>query len=173
MQEILEVDVVSKIFVHKGEKVMVDSDLAELYDVEVKYLKRQVRRNIERFPEDFMFIISNDEHQESLRCQIGTLKRGQHSKYPPMVFTEQGVAQLSSVIKSERAIKVNILIIRLFTRMRRLLMSHKGLMLKIEQIERGLTDQGLEIKMLFDYITRLNEVKEQHESQKSRKRIGF
>jgi hypothetical protein len=165
--------VVSKIFIQRDEKVMIDSDLAELYGVEVKYLKRQVRRNIERFPEDFMFIISIDEYQESLRRQYGTLKRGQHLKYPPMLFTEQGVAQLSSVIKSDRAIKVNILIIRLFTRMRRLLMSHKGLMLKIEQIERGLTDQGLEIQMLFEYITKLNEAKEQHESQESRNGNGF
>ncbi len=125
MELIPHAEIVSKIFIVRGEKVMIDSDLAELYDVETKYLKRQVRRNIDRFPDDFMFEITSKEYAD-LRSQIGTLKRGQHSKYPPMVFTEQGVAQLSGVINSERAIKVNIQIIRLFTKMRMLLMTHKG-----------------------------------------------
>jgi ORF6N domain-containing protein len=158
MRARLEAEIVSKIFIIRGEKVMIDSDLAQLYGVETKYLKRQVRRNIDRFPEDFMFLISSEEYQELLRSQNGTLKRGQHSKYPPMVFTEQGVAQISSVVNSERAIKVNILIIRLFTKMRRLLVSHKGLMLKVEKIEQGLKGQGREIQVLFEYIKKLNDV---------------
>jgi hypothetical protein len=99
--------IISKIVFLRNEKVILDSDLAELYGVETKQLKRAVRRNINRFPEDFMFQLSKEEYQ-SLRSQFGTLKRGAHAKYPPMAFTEQGVAMLSSVLNSEREIKVNI-----------------------------------------------------------------
>ncbi len=95
-----------KIYYVRGQKVMLDSDLAELYGVEVKQLKRQVRRNIDRFPPDFMFQLSKDEY-DPLRCHLGTLKRGEHSKYLPYVFTEQGVAMLSSVLNSKRAVQVN------------------------------------------------------------------
>ena len=91
----------------RGQKVIIDADLAELYGVETKRLKEQVRRNIERFPEDFMFELTKDEYQ-ALRSQIATLKRGQHSKYTPFAFTEHGVLMLSSVLNSERAIQVNI-----------------------------------------------------------------
>jgi hypothetical protein len=96
----------SKIYFIRQQKVMLDNDLAELYNVETKQLKRQVRRNIERFPEDFMFELTQNEN-EILRSQFGTLKRGEHSKYLPMAFTEQGVAMLSSVLNSPTAIKVN------------------------------------------------------------------
>lgn len=103
----------------RGLKVMLDSDLAELYEVEVKYLKRQVNRNIERFPKDFMFELTHKEYN-SLRCQIGTLKsgRGQHAKYLPYVFTEEGVAMLSGVLRSKTAIQVNINIMRAFVLIR-------------------------------------------------------
>ena len=97
----------SKIYVIRNQKVMLDSDLAALYQVDTKQLKRQVRRNIERFPEDFMFELTREEY-EILRSQFGTLKRGEHSKYLPMAFNEQGVAMLSSVLSSPTAIKVNI-----------------------------------------------------------------
>src|SRR4030067_3143922 len=96
----------SKIFLIRNEKVLLDFDLAELYGVETKQLKRAVRRNIYRFPLDFMFPLTKAENN-SLRSQIGTLKRGEHSKYLPYAFTEQGVAMLSSVLNSERAVKVN------------------------------------------------------------------
>jgi hypothetical protein len=151
---------------------MLDRDLAELYGVETKYLKRQVRRNIDRFPEDFMFDLTKEEYN-SIRSQIGTLKKGQHSKYPPMAFTEQGVAQLSSVLNSDRAIKVNIQIIRLFTQMRKLLLNHKDLILKIEKIESKLDGQGYEIQVLFEYLKKLMGDKALEKSQKSRKRIGY
>jgi hypothetical protein len=95
--------IISKIVFLRDEKVILDRDLAELYGVETKQLKRAVRRNINRFPEDFMFQLSKEEYQ-SLRSQFGTLKRGAHAKYPPMAFTEQGVAMLSSVLNSQRAI---------------------------------------------------------------------
>ena len=105
-----------RIYLIRGQKVMIDSDQAELYGVETKLLNRGVRRNLERFPEDFMFQLTKDE-EESLRIQFGTLKpagRGQHRKYLPYVFTEQGVAMLSSVLNSKRAIEVNIAIMRAF-----------------------------------------------------------
>ncbi|MGB5155897.1 ORF6N domain-containing protein [Desulfobacterium sp. N47] len=91
----------------RGVKVMLDNDLAELYGVDTKQLKRSVRRNIDRFPSDFMFELSKNEY-DSLRCQNGTLKRGTHSKYMPFAFTEQGVAMLSSVLNSKKAIEINM-----------------------------------------------------------------
>jgi hypothetical protein len=167
-----EGELLSKIHIIRGEKVMLDYDLSELYGVETKYLKRQVRRNIERFPEDFMFELTKDEYK-SLRSQIGTLKRGQHSKYAPLVFTEQGVAQLSSVVNSELAIQVNIQIIRLFTQMRKLLLSQKDLILKVQKIESNLEGQAHEIQVLFEYIKRLMNEQEVIKAQSSRKKIGF
>jgi len=103
--------IVSKIIFLRSEKVLLDLDLAQLYGVETKQLKRAVRRNIDRFPPDFMFELTKEEY-DSLRYQFGTLKRGEHSKYLPMAFTEQGVAMLSSVLKSKSAIEVNIAIMR-------------------------------------------------------------
>ena len=99
---------------------MLDLDLAILYDVETRVLKQAVRRNIKRFPSDFMFELTQDEYR-SLRSQFVTLKRGQHSKYPPFAFTEQGVAMLSGILNSDRAIKVNIAIMRTFVQLRKLL----------------------------------------------------
>lgn len=98
--------IMNKIFVIRGQKVMLDNDLSELYGVETKRLKEQVRRNINRFPEDFMFELTREEFL-SLRSQNATLKRGQHSKYIPFAFTEHGVLMLSNVLKSERAIQVH------------------------------------------------------------------
>jgi phage regulator Rha-like protein len=108
---------VNKIYFIRGQKVMIDRDLAELYGVETKQLKRQVNRNIERFPADFMFELTKEEYLV-LRCQTGTLKQGGHAKFLPYAFTEQGVAMLSSVLASKQAIAVNIQIIRVFTKMR-------------------------------------------------------
>jgi len=150
---------------------MLDKDLAEMYGVETKYLKRQVRRNIRRFPKDFMFELDRNEIDD-LRCQIGTSRWG-GSRYVPMAFTEQGVAQLSSVLSSERAIDVNIQIIRLFTRMRKLLMKHKELLLKVEKMDGRIDGQSSEIRILFDYIRKLIEDKNVRDKQASRARIGF
>ncbi len=172
MERIGPVEIVSKIYQIRGEQVMLDSDLADLYEVETKYLKRQVRRNIDRFPEDFMFELTEEEYG-ALRRQIGTLKQGAHSKYAPMVFTEQGVAQLSGVINSTLAIQVNIQIIRLFTRMRKLLLTHQDLILKVERIEQDLQGQSHEIRVLFEYMKRLLEEKQKEEEQGDRKRIGY
>ena len=130
---------------------MLDRDLAELYGVETKYLKRQVRRNIQRFPSDFMFELTKEE-LASLRSQFGTLKRGGHSKYLPMAFTEQGVAQLSMVINSEQAILVNIQIIRLFAKMRKILIENKDVLLRLEQIEKQTSKSSTDIEAIFSAL---------------------
>src|SRR3990167_8198939 len=125
----------NRILLLRGCKVMLDSDLADLYEVEVKQLKRQVRRNIDRFPADFMFELSKQEY-ESLKRHFGTLKRGEHSKYLPYAFTEQGVAMLSSVLRSKRAVRVNIEIMRAFVKLRELVGAHKELAGKLAELER-------------------------------------
>lgn len=172
MEEVVNNQIIEKIFIVREVKVMIDSDLAQLYGVETKYLKRQVKRNIERFPDDFMFYLTKEE-QTGLRCQVGTLKRGTHSKYLPMAFTEQGVAQLSGVLNSKRAIEVNIQIIRMFTKMRMLLMNHKDLILKLEKMELNLENHGKEITVLFRYIKKLIQHNSKVEKQKNRNRIGY
>jgi|SRR5882724_3846012 len=123
------------IFIIRGHKVMLDSDLAGLYDVTTKNLKRAVNRNKSRFPSDFMFVLTKEEYR-SLRCQIGTLEKGQHAKYLPYVFTQEGIAMLSSVLQSERAAQVNIAIMRAFVRLRELLATHKDLARKLDDLEK-------------------------------------
>lgn len=127
-----------KILIMRGHKVMLDSDLAALYGVETKKLIQAVKRNPDRFPTDFMFTLENQE-VASLRSQIVTIKtgRGEHRKYAPYVFTEQGVAMLSSILHSPRAIQVNIEIMRAFVKLRQLLMSHKDLTEKLDKMEKN------------------------------------
>lgn len=151
----------------RGQKVMLDRDLAELYDVEIRVLVQAVKRNIRRFPADFMLQLTWDEWKD-IRSQIVTLKtgRGQHRKYPPYAFTEQGVAMLSSVLKSDRAIDVNVEIIRVFVRLREMLASHKELARKLATLEKKYDDQ---FKVIFDAIRRLMIPPK---SEKKRK-IGF
>lgn len=162
--------VISKIYYIRDQKVMLDSDLAELYGVETKQLKRQVRRNIDRFPDDFMFELTLEEYR-ILRSQIGTLSHGAHSKFIPMAFTEQGVAMLSSVLNSSRAINVNIQIIRIFTRVRQVLIDNTDIRLEIEKIKNKLENQDKNMEIVFKY---LDELLEKQESPKPpRKRIGF
>ena len=153
-----------KILFIRQEKVMLDSDLAALYAVETKQLKRAVNRNIDRFPEDFMFELTREEYN-SLRCHFGTLKKGAHSKYLPYVFTEQGVAMLSSVLNSKRAILVNIHIIRAFVKLRKMLGSHEDLRRKIENME---AKYDYQFKVVFDAIKELLTPPE-----KPKRRIGF
>lgn len=125
------------IFVIRGRKVMLDSDLAKLYDMETKALNRAVRRNYKRFPEDFMFQLTEVEH-DALRYQFGTLRseHGKHRKYPPLVFTEQGVAMLSGILNSDRAIDVNISIMRTFVKLRQLLLQ-ESLSDRLTNLEKG------------------------------------
>lgn len=135
--EVQEETILEKIYLIRGQKVMLDRDLAEMYGVEVRVLNQAVKRNASRFPEDFMFQLSKEE-KDSLRSQIVILEKGRHTKYLPYTFTEQGVAMLSSVLNSETAIQVNIQIIRLFTKMKQLILDNKDLWMKIEKIEQHL-----------------------------------
>ena len=158
--------IINRIFLVRRRKVMSDSDLAELYGVKTFVLNQAVRRNIERFPDDFMFQLTREEYK-SLRSQFVILEsgRGQHKKYLPRVFTEQGVAMLSSVLRSRRAIQVNIQIIRTFTRLRELMASHEELRRKIEELEKK-SDQRF--KTIFELIKNLLD-----EKVKPRAKIGF
>lgn len=153
---IAEEVVIRSIYEIRGVKVMIDRDLAELYGVETKQLKRQVRRNIERFPNDFMFQLSKQEFN-NWRSQFGTSNASDKKglRYAPYVFTEQGIAQLSSVLKSERAIKVNIHIIRLFTKMRVMLLNNKDVLLKLDQMEKDVLQNSDDVKMIFEALKQL------------------
>ncbi|MBI5675051.1 MAG: ORF6N domain-containing protein [Nitrospirae bacterium] len=157
MKELIPVEIIEKkIYLIRGEKVMLDSDLAELYGVAVKVLNQAVKRNISRFPEDFMFQLTMEE-DESLRSQIVTLKkgRGEHRKYLPNVFTEQGVAMLSSVLNSERAIQVNVVIMRTFVKLRAFLSANKELAHKLMLLETRIEKHDDEIKAIFNAIRQL------------------
>ena len=143
----------NSIFFVRGHKVMLDSDLAELYAVRTKVFNQAVKRNKARFPADFMFQLTNEEF-DALRSQIVTLNkgRGRHRKYAPFVFTEQGVAMLSGVLRSKRAVHVNIEIMRAFVRLREMLAAHKGLAKKLEELEKKYDTQ---FKVVFDAIRQL------------------
>lgn len=160
--------VMNKIYVIRGHKVMLDSDLAELYQVETKQLKRQVKRNSERFPKDFMFELTEKEF-ENLRSQNGTTSWG-GTRYLPMVFTEHGVLMLSSVLSSSKAIQVNIQIMRIFTRIRQMLTDNTELRLAIEKLERKTENHDKNIELVFHYIDELTEKKENPEL---RNKIGY
>jgi hypothetical protein len=143
------------IFLIRGEKVMVDSDLAELYAVETKVLNRAVKRNLKRFPADFMFKLTAKE-AATLRCQIGTSKPGSGGRrYLPNVFTEQGVAMLSSVLNSDRAVMVNIEIMRAFVRLRTLFAAHSELTAKLTELEGRVATHDEHIRAIFDAIRQL------------------
>ena len=151
--------IASFIFLIRGEKVIMDYTLAQLYEVEVRILKRAVRRNIQRFPGDFMFELTEAEYL-SLRSQFGILKRGVHSKFLPFAFTEQGVAMLSGILNSQGAIKVNIAIMRAFVQIRRFLESNKELARKIEDLEKAISGHDEKIQLIFIAIKKLMEEKE-------------
>ena len=160
----------NKIYLIRGQKVMLDKDLAGLYGVLTKYLNQRVRRNTKRFPEDFMFQITKEEWEalrlqiatlnkvqdnRILRFQIGTLKRGQHIKYLPYAFTEHGILMLSSVLNSQRAIDVNIRIMRTFSRLRQILANNKELSGKLEQLEKRVFKHDSDIRELVRDIRRM------------------
>ncbi|WP_255713356.1 MULTISPECIES: ORF6N domain-containing protein [unclassified Pedobacter] len=158
----------NKIYEIRRHKVMLDSDLAELYGVETKRLNEQIRRNTDRFPEDFMFQL-NDSEWEFLRSQIATSKIGRGGRtYLPNVFTEHGVLMLSSVLNSQQAIQVNIQIVRIFTRLRNLLSEHTELKLEIADIKTQLQNHDKNIELVFSYLDKLIDKENQ-----PRKRIGF
>ena len=147
--------IINKIYIIRGKKVMLDFDLSQLYGIETKQLKRAVRRNIDRFPDDFMFEMKDKELQ-NWRSQFGTSNREKMGlRIPPFAFTEQGVAMLSSVLNSEIAIKVNIQIIRVFSRMRELLLAHKEILSKLEQLEKSISYHDESIEIIFNTLKKL------------------
>jgi hypothetical protein len=160
------------IYIIHGEKVMLDFDLAMLYSVETRTLKQAVRRNIKRFPEDFMFVLNASEWKEVItNCDnLGVLK---FSPSRPFAFTEQGVAMLSSILNSERAISVNIQIIRVFTRMRTMIESHKDILKKLEMLEKKDIELDEKVTLIFEYLKELEQTKQEETEFKQRKRIGF
>ena len=162
--------VMNQIYYIRGQKVMIDRDLAVLYNVETRILKQAVRRNITRFPDDFMFEMTKEEFQ-NWRSQIVISNSDLMGlRFMPFCFTEQGVAMLSSVLNSERAINVNIQIIRIFTRIRHMFMDNTELRLEIEKIKSKLDNQDKNMEVVFRY---LDELIENKEDPKPRKRIGF
>ena len=160
--KITEESVISKIYSIRDKKVMIDKDLAELYGVETKYLKRQVKRNIKRFPEDFMFEMSKEEFQH-WRSQFVTSNSSEKMglRYAPYVFTEQGVAMLSGVLHSDRAIMVNIQIMRAYSQIQELLTNNLNF---------KISNHSKNIELVFNY---LDELIDKKENQKPRTRIGY
>lgn len=159
--------VMNKIYFIRGEKVMLDRDLAELYGVATKALKQSVKRNIKRFPKDFMFEL-NIKEAANLRSQIVTSSWG-GERYLPMAFTEQGVAMLSSVLNSDRAISVNIQIMRIFTKIRQTLADTTELRLGIEELKRKTENNTKNIELVFQYLDELLDKK----SNPKRRKIGY
>ncbi|MDD4909240.1 MAG: ORF6N domain-containing protein [Candidatus Omnitrophica bacterium] len=165
MADLITTEVIAtKILIIRGKRVMLDSDLAVLYGVKTKRLNEQVYRNIKRFPEDFMFQLTEEE-TDFLRSHFATSKRGGR-RYLPYVFTQEGVAMLSSVLNSERAILTNIQIMRAFAQFRRLLLTHRDLRRKIEEMERKYDKQ---FAVVFQAIKQLLE----QPAEKEKRRIGF
>lgn len=160
--------IMNKIYFIRGQNVMIDRDLAELYGVETRRLKEQVNRNISRFPSHFMFELTKEEN-ENLRSQNATFKQGAFSKYLPYAFTEHGVLMLSNVLKSGRAIEMSIKIIDVFVRLREMLLTHKDILLKLEQIEKKVTGHDDDIQLIFEYVKQLLTPP----PQKPRTRVGF
>lgn len=160
--------VINKIYVIRDQKVMLDRDLADLYEVNTGYLNKTVKRNIKRFPDDFMFQL-NAEEFKNLMFQIGTSSWGGTRKLP-YVFTEQGVAMLSGILNSDRAISVNIQIMRIFTRIRKMLADNTDLRLEIEKIKNKLDNQDKNMEVVFRY---LDELMKNTERSGQREPIGY
>jgi phage regulator Rha-like protein len=165
--------IMSKIYIIRGRKVMLDRDLAELYGVDTKQLKRAVRRNINRFPEDFMFEMTKEELGK-WRYQFGTSNKEKMGlRILPFVFSEHGAVMLASVLNSERAITVNIQIIQIYNKMREMLLTHKDILLQLEQMQNKLAKHDNNIQLIFEYIKQLEQKRQHKSDQQSRKKIGF
>jgi phage regulator Rha-like protein len=167
MKDMISIESIAiKIYFIRDHKVMLDRDLAELYGVETKVFKQAVRRNKERFPDDFMFVLTNQEVR-NLRSQIVTSSWG-GTRYPPMAFTEQGVAMLSSVLNSKRAIDVNIAIMRTFVKMRGILANNKEFAGKLKKMEEQLAEHEEQFLVVFEAIKQMLK-----EEEKPKRKIGF
>ena len=163
--------VMNKIYLLRGVKVMVDEDLANLYGVKTKRLNEQVRRNILRFPEDFMFQLTENEFTH-LKSQFATSSWGGRRTLP-YAFTEHGVLMLSSVLNSEMAIKVNIQIMRVYVKIRELIMINQDILNRLDSLERKLSKHDKQVFTIFEYLKQFELEKQQELVQKSRKRVGY
>jgi phage regulator Rha-like protein len=160
--------IVNKIYLIRGQKIMIDRDLAELYGVETKRLKEAVRRNITRFPKDFMFAMTANEFEIWRKENVSNKEDKMGLRYAPFCFTEQGVTMLSCVLNSERAIEVNIRVIRIFTKLREMLLTHKDILLKLEQLEKQVVQNSAEVQIIFNALKQLL-----NPPQEPRESIGF
>ena len=163
--------IMNKIYLIRGQKVMLDNDLAELYAVKTGRLNEQVKRNIDRFPEDFMFRLTPDEF-ENLKSQFAISSWGGRRK-SPYAFTEHGVLMLSSILNSDRAIKVNIQIMRIYISIRQMLLIHEDILHRLKKIEQSLTSHDDNIVLIFEYLKQLEENKQLANEQSNRRKIGF
>ncbi|HOY39175.1 MAG: ORF6N domain-containing protein [Bacteroidales bacterium] len=166
-------NIINRIYLVRGKKVMIDRELAELYGVETRVLNQAVRRNAKRFPEDFMFQMTPEELEEWKSQIVISSKEKMGLRKPPLVFTEQGVAMLSSVLNSDTAIMVNIQIIRIFTKMREMLETHKDILSKLDELERKGIERDEKIMLIFEYIKQFEEAKQQELEYRNRKPIGY
>lgn len=164
-----------KIYVIRGQRVMLDNDLADVYAVETRRLKEQVRRNLHRFPKDFMFELTADETRDiqSLRSQIATLndgpsKRGRHSKYAPFAFTEHGAVMLASVLNSPTAVEASIVVVRAFVKMRSVLALHKDLAKRVEQLTKVAVKHNNEFDVVWQLLGEI-----MHDPKHLKRKIGF
>ena len=177
----------NRIYEIRGERIMLDRDLAALYETETKFLNQAVKRNSKRFPKDFMFQLTNEEW-ESLRFQIDTLEknnplrsqivtiktgRGQHIKYLPYAFTEQGVAMLSGILNSDRAIKMNIAIMRAFVEVRKVLLKQSDLKEQLKEIRERMGEHDVQLNQIYDAMENLLDEKVAQRKWEERERIGF
>lgn len=165
---VAEQKILNRIYVIRGQKVMIDDDLSEMYGVETRRLNEQVKRNIKRFPKDFMFVLTQKEF-ENLKSQIATSRWGGRRKLPN-AFTEQGVAMLSSILNSETAIEVNIRVIRVFTRLREYALTHKEILLQLVKLEKEVKGNSKDIDNIFMV---LKELLEKERKLTPRNKIGF
>lgn len=165
--------IIRKIYFIRGTKVILDRDLAELYQADTKQLKRAVRRNIERFPDDFMFELTKEELR-NWRYQFGTSKSERIGlRVSPFAFTEYGLLMLASVLNSNRAIQINIRIVRIFSRMRKMIESHSEILKKLEILEKKDIELDEKVNLIFEYLKQLEQSKQEENDFKQRKRIGF
>lgn len=151
---------------------MLDRDLAELYEVETKRLKESIRRNIDRFPEDFMFELSGEEY-DYYKKNINKGGRGQHPKYPPFAFTEHGVLMLASVLNGKRAIQTNIQVVRVFIKMREKLLENGLIQNQLKSIHEKLAEHDEKIIFIFKYLRQIDQKKQHLTDQQNRKKIGY
>jgi hypothetical protein len=165
--------IISRIYTVRGKRVMIDRDLADLYKVETRALNQAVRRNIKRFPSDFMFQLNKREFEYWMSQFVISNSGKMGLRKRPFAFTEQGIAMLSSVLNSDLAIQMNIRIIRVFTKVRKLLESHKAILQRLLELEKNEENQEKRILLILDYLKSFEQMKQEAEAMKKRKRIGF